>query len=50
MKSIYDEIFICITFQVKSPKINLFMNEKPQNIEIAINSRKLNETVLKLFL
>ena len=35
---------IVLNFQVKKPKINSFMNEKPQNLKIAINSLKLNET------
>ena len=34
-------------FQVKKLKINCFMNEKPQNLEIAINNLKLNETFWK---
>ena len=31
-------------FHVKKLKINCFMNEKPQNLKIAPNSLKLNET------
>ena len=27
------------------PKSNLFMNEKPQNVKIAINSPKLDKTI-----
>ena len=40
---------IVLNFQVKKPKTNLFMNEKPQNLKIAINSLKLNETFWKIF-
>ena len=33
-----------LNFQVKKPKINLFMNEKPHTLIIVINGLKLNET------
>ena len=32
-----------LNFQVKKPKINLFMNKKPQSLIIVINGLKLNE-------
>ena len=35
---------IVLNFQVKKPKINLFMNKKPQSQMIFINGLKLNET------
>ena len=38
-----------LNFQVKKPKINLFMNEKPQTLIIVINGLKLNETFWKHF-
>ena len=40
---------IVLNFKGKQPKINLFMNEKPQNLIIVINSLKLNETFCKKF-
>ena len=36
-----------LNFQDKKPKINLFMNEKPQTLIIVINDLKLNETFWK---
>ena len=33
-----------LNFQVKKPKINLFINEKPQSLTIVINGLILNET------
>ena len=33
-----------LNFQVKKPKIHLFMNEQPQTLIIVINGLKLNET------
>ena len=38
---------IVLNFLVKKPKINLFMNEKPQSLIIVINCIKLNETFWK---
>ena len=37
-------------FQIKKLKINCFMNEKLQNLKIAINNLKLNETFWKFIL
>ena len=36
---------LCKDFKPKKPKNNSFMNEKPQNLKIAINSPNLNETI-----
>ena len=34
---------IVLNFQVKKPKINLFMNAKPQSLIIVISGLKLND-------
>ena len=41
---------VVFKFQVKKLKIKCFMNEKPQNLNIAINNLKLNETFWKFIL
>ena len=46
-KIVHNTSDIVLNFQVKKPKINLFMNEKPQNLKIAIKSLKLKLKVLK---
>ena len=43
-KIVHNASNIVINFQVKKPKINLFMNEQPQTLIIVINDLKLNET------
>ena len=42
-KNVHNTSEIVFNFQVKKPKINLFMNEKPQTLIIVINDLKLNE-------
>ena len=36
---------IVLNIQVTKPKINSFMNDKPQNLKIGTNSLKVNETI-----
>ena len=43
-KIVHNTSDIVFDFQVKKPKINIFMNEKPQSLIIVINGLKLNET------